>query len=113
MAEGLTAHPGVTLYVAGPMTGYKGLNYPAFDQAEDALKEFGYNVLNPVRHDDGTSKGWEDYIRLGVADVLKADGVAVLPGWHNSKGAWLEVTVAKALGLAIKSVDQWLLHGHS
>lgn len=36
------------IYVAGPMTGLSELNRPAFMEAEKALTEAGFIVLNPA-----------------------------------------------------------------
>ena len=95
-----------TLYIAGPMTGYPDFNRPAFVFAEEALRAAGFEVLNPARHEqDGRS--WEDYMRIDIADVLRADGVAVLPYWEQSRGASLEVQVATALKIPVKPVPSW------
>lgn len=97
-----------TLYVAGPMTGLPEFNYPAFIDAHMSLTSAGFKVLNPARHGFDPSKTWSDYMRLGLTDVTKCDGVAVLDGWHNSSGARLEVYVARRLGLPIRSVAAWI-----
>jgi len=99
----------VKLYVAGPMTGLPEFNYPAFFEAEKRLQKFGYETVNPARQEDGLS--WADYMRLGVGDVLTVDGVAVLDGWEQSRGARLEVHVAIELGLPVRSVKAWLTEG--
>lgn len=94
------------LYIAGPMTGLPELNYPAFYAAEEQLLAEGYDILNPARHEKCDT--WADYMRLGIAAVLKADGIALLEGWGDSKGTLLEIQVATALGLPVNSVDFWL-----
>lgn len=95
-----------TLYIAGPMTGYPDFNRPAFFMAEEDLRTAGFEVLNPARHEqDGRS--WEDFMRIDLADVLRADGVAVLLWWEQSRGASLEVQVATALKIPVKSVSGW------
>lgn len=104
-----------TLYVAGPMTGLPDYNYPAFDQAETDLRAAGYDVLNPVNAEDhnttGTAQTWQWYMRHGLAMVIQADGVALLPGAHNSRGAALERHVAEALNLPVKALAEWLSVG--
>lgn len=97
------------LYVAGPMTGLPEFNRPAFFAAADVLTAFGFEVVNPARHEPDSALGWADYMRLGLADVLGVDGVAVLDGWLSSRGAWLEVTVARALEVPVKPVVDWLI----
>jgi nucleoside 2-deoxyribosyltransferase len=95
------------LYLAGPMTGIEDFNRPAFFAAEEALRAAGFEVLNPARHQQG-GRSWEDYMRLDLVDVLKADGLAVLSGWEASKGASLEVHVALTLGVPVMQINVWV-----
>jgi hypothetical protein len=37
-------------YVAGPMTGIKDFNYPAFNAVAEDLRAQGYEVENPADH---------------------------------------------------------------
>lgn len=96
------------LYIAGPMTGYEKFNFGAFDSAQAALRRAGYETLNPARHGDDSGRTWADYMRLGLADVIASDGIAVLPDAALSRGARLEIHVAVALDLPIKTVAQWV-----
>lgn len=105
-----TAREGVTstLYIAGPMSGYPQFNYPAFNAAARVLIERGFHVLNPARRGYVDGWQWVDYMRPALRDVADCDGIAVLAGWRESKGASLEVHVAEVLGLPVKPVDAWL-----
>jgi hypothetical protein len=96
------------LYIAGPMTGLPDWNRPAFCAADESLRAAGYSTLNPARHPVSPRKTWADYMRLGISDVLAANGIAVLDGWVSSQGAWLEVTVARALGVRVAPVERWM-----
>jgi hypothetical protein len=104
-----------TLYIAGPMTGLPDLNYPAFNQAELELIAAGYTVLNPVASEEhnptGTTQPWQWYMRHALAMVIRADGLALLPGWEGSRGATLEVHVAEALDLPVNGVAEWAAEG--
>lgn len=101
--------PGVThqsarenrVYVAGPMTGLKEFNYPAFNAVADKLRAKGYEVENPADH--GTVKGaeWADYMAYDLTRLGLCGMIALLPDWENSKGARLEVHIAEQLGMAI------------
>lgn len=95
------------LYIAGPMTGLDDHNFPAFNEAAVLLEECGYTVENPA--DQGVIDGWEwhQYLRVDLAKMLKCEGVATLLGWTTSRGAKLEVHVARELGMQVKMVDQW------
>lgn len=105
---GVRGERGMKLYIAGPMTGLPEFNYPAFFIAAELLQRAWYETLNPARHEPDPAKTWADYMRLGLTDVCAADGIAVLDGWINSKGARWEVQTAQRLGIPIKTVAQWI-----
>jgi hypothetical protein len=96
------------VYIAGPMTGRPNYNFGAFEQAAAELHARGYSVLNPGRR--GLRDGWvyADYLRQAITDLLQADGIALLPGWEDSRGARLEEQIAKALDLEVGTVADWL-----
>ena len=101
------------LYVAGPMTGLPGYNYPAFDGAAALLAERGYPVENPTENeqlfkDRVGPPHYTEYLRAGLAQLLRCDGVATLEGWWNSGGARWEVQTAGMLGLEVRPVAEWL-----
>jgi hypothetical protein len=91
-----------TLYISGPMTGYAGSNYAAFNEVAARLRAKGFTVENPAENFNGEAHHpREAYMKLDIARVLRSDAVAVLPLWNSSNGARLEVAVACAIGLPI------------
>lgn len=94
------------IYISGPMSGYEGNNEGAFHDAEHRLRALGYEPLNPARHP--VQDSWAAYLKLDIQDVLRADAVAVLPGWEASRGAKLEVHVAHALEIPVMPIEQWI-----
>lgn len=88
------------LYLAGPMSGYDDLNYPAFNTAAAELREAGHQVINPSENWNPSGL-WDEWLRISLRQVLSVEAIAVLPDWEESKGARLEVHVAKELGMAI------------
>ena len=108
------------LYISGPITGNP--NYlQQFADAELQLSMLGYDVYNPaanvLEQDNATGPGWEgtpswsDYMRRDILIIARdADGLALLPGWADSEGAVLEVQVAKAFGLPIRTIPGWIQH---
>lgn len=100
------------LYVAGPMTGIEGLNYPEFFRVEGGLRDLGYDVLNPARIDElynqsRAPRPWDWYMRHALVMLAGCKGVATLPGWRKSRGASLEVDVATRLGMGVRPWWQW------
>ena len=89
-------------YLSGPMTGLPDFNRPAFHAAAAALRAQGHVVINPAEVDLGPDATWADYMRIHLAEIARrVTQVFVLPGWESSRGAQLEVHVARALGLPV------------
>lgn len=110
------------VYLAGPMTGIPYFNAPAFMAAAAKLRREGHEVFNPAEADmdhygpdvlwgnetGDTLQAALDGFKLRetfAADLeyicLKAEAIALLPGWQASRGANIERTVAIHLGLAV------------
>lgn len=107
------------VYIAGPMRGYKGYNYPAFDSARDDLKAKGWDVISPADMDrkggfdpdtlpdDHDWSKWPDALDaentiIGCfASLMTCDVVVMLQGWQQSKGATAERAIALWLGLDV------------
>lgn len=103
----------LTLYVAGPMTGLPDFNYRAFHDAAAQLRVLGYDVENPAENKPVGPDGepvatWLAFMRMSLIQIAKSDGIALLPGWENSKGARLELHICGELGLPQRSVSQWI-----
>ncbi len=109
------APPALVLYVAGPMSGYPDLNFPAFHAKAAELRAAGYVVINPAEINGGADElvacasmtpeelqaHWQKCMRKDITELCKCDGIAMLDGWTRSKGATLEHHVAKSLGLLV------------
>jgi Domain of unknown function (DUF4406) len=100
------------LYIAGPMTGMPDYNYPAFRATAEGLRAAGYEIECPAENDPPESGLWADWLRLGLAQVLRSDGIATLDGWQESRGARLEVHVATELGMPVRDSIHWRRNHH-
>lgn len=90
-----------SVYIAGPMTGYKNYNYDEFNKAAATWRQRGWKVYNPAETDNGSSgKARDYYLRHDLVSLSQAEAIAYLPGWEKSKGATMEDHIAKELGLA-------------
>lgn len=90
-----------TLYIAGPMTGLPELNFPAFHAAAAELRAKGIEAINPAEINPDKHMTWQACMRTDIAALVFCDGIYLLPGWRNSKGATLEHDIALRLGLGI------------
>lgn len=95
------------IYIAGPMTGLPEFNYPAFNAEAKRLRALGYEVENPAENPAPACKTWAGYMRIALPQMLGCDAVALLPGWQSSKGARLEITVARELGMRVLSTEKY------
>lgn len=111
------------IYLAGPMRGIPEFNFPAFHAAAKTLRDAGHFVFSPAERDNerhgtdiskGNATGDEQLaakehgfnLREALAADMKficeeAEGIALLPGFENSKGARAEKATAEALGLDV------------
>lgn len=94
------------IYVAGPMTGYPQLNFPAFHAGAARLRALGYEVVNPAELNADAKPDWLQCMRTDIKHLVDCDAIAMLEGWHHSRGAQLEYTIAMMLGHAVfRAVD--------
>lgn len=96
------------IYLAGPMTGFKDLNFPAFHAGAAELRAAGLDVVNPAEINADPNANWHDCMRADIAALMTCQGIAVLPGWEKSRGASLEVSIARGLDMPVFTVDEWL-----
>ena len=116
------------LYLAGPMRGYPEFNFPAFRTYATLLRQKGHEVFSPAEADErrhgkniaaGNMTGSEEQaikdhgfdLRVALGEDLawicaEADGIAMIPGWQESKGATAEHATAVALGLKIIYLEE-------
>jgi len=97
-------------------------NYPAFFDADEWRGSIGIEGINPARSDGESLKEalanvgtpetalpWDHYLRMALVQLSTADGVLLLPGWEKSKGARLEVHVARELGMPLYIESEGML----
>lgn len=100
--------PDLHLYIIGPVTGCKDDNRPAFGKASRSLADNGYFVTTPHMLINPGEK-WHKAMRRSFMFIINhAEGIAMLDGWENSKGATIECEFATACGIPCKPWREWL-----
>lgn len=95
------------LYVCGPVSGVPGGNRAAFEEARRVLADAGYRPLVP--HDLLPEDApWHMAMRVCVSAMCSCGGVCVLEGWGGSRGARLEVSIARQLKMPVNDLRGWL-----
>lgn len=89
------------IYVSGPMSGVKDMNFPAFNDAAAKLRALGHEVVNPAELGEHDDWQWSDYLKRDIVELLKCEVILMLPNWADSRGASLEKYVAEKLGLRV------------
>ena len=89
------------VYIAGPMTGMKDHNFPAFHAAAADLRAQGFEVVSPAEQEwnDDLTREWSFYLKRDIPILLQCDAIALLPGWRESRGAMLESFIAAQLDM--------------
>ena len=92
-----------TIYISGKITGtddYKD----RFLKAEQYLISKGFNVLSPVKVGKWLERylapkipTWVEYMKQDIKSMMLADCIYMLKGYRESKGARLELFLAKVL----------------
>lgn len=99
------------IYISGPITGtaHYALKFAA---AAHRLRDAGHTPVNPACMPspvmwDGDDE-WRAWMRASMRLLAGCDGVALLPGWRDSRGAMVEADWADAVGLPVRDLEEWL-----
>ena len=98
------------IYVSGPITGTK--DYIArFSIASLRLESKGYSVVNPAMVNAMLPKDttYDEYMAMSFAMMDLCDGIYMLDGWENSKGAKMEFerAVKNGLNIIYQTMPEW------
>lgn len=95
------------IYIAGKISGEDRAKCTMkFGAAQMKLEKQGYNVVNPLALVNDWRIGWAEAMRICIAElVISCDAIYLLSDWQQSRGAVLEATIARALGLEIINTE--------
>jgi hypothetical protein len=107
------------LYLAGKMSGVKDLNFPRFHAEASRLRALGYDIVNPAEINGGADEltactamtttqmttHWSKCMRNDIRELMTCDGIATIPGYETSKGANLEVFIARELRMPVWNAE--------
>lgn len=93
---------GLSVYIAGPITGMPDDNITAFYDAAAHLANAGYNVFNPIdicrhirrEHFKTDLDFWSACMRENDRFLSQAEVIYLLKGWQHSRGARAELRKA-------------------
>jgi nucleoside 2-deoxyribosyltransferase len=98
----------VKLYIAGPMSGMPGHNFPAFEAAAALLRVAGHEVISPHEGVDletalamPVEDRWRHFMKRDIALLVQCDGIYLLQGWERSRGAKVEYRLASDLVMKV------------
>lgn len=98
-----------TVYISGQITGLDEGEYKAlFNKAEDVLRQFGYEPVNPATLDETENTknwSWHDYMKRDIKLICDCDYIYLLPNWRKSKGATFEYMIADALNIPCLNIQ--------
>ena len=100
--QGYQWDPKIRVYISGPITGTKDY-VMRFAEAEAKLEKMGFSVFNPARVNAELPEnlGHEKYMEISMAMLGMCDGIYMLNGWRDSRGACREYGYAMGKGLRI------------
>lgn len=88
------------IYISGPISDVPFETAMAeFEKAENMLRSFGFEVVNPMSMPHDHDKSWQSYMKRDIAALCSCDSIFLLKNWYDSKGAVLEEHIASELSM--------------
>lgn len=99
------------IYIAGPIT--NGGTVPAgdakqrFEAAKLEVVQLGYRAITPMEicwpklGQEANKETWPEFMKLNIRSLLECDGIYLLRGWEDSRGARLEKLIADGLEMTV------------
>jgi len=89
------------IYISGPMSGYEGLNFDAFNDAADYWRGKGWEVVNPAEVNPDLNADWVECIVADIVAMRDCTHIFMLDNWEQSYGAAIEKLVAEKMNMQV------------
>ncbi len=98
------------VYISGPISDIPNWNREAFETVSKKVVDLGHETVNP--HDlfkdlDTEGYTWHQFMPPCIKALVDCDAVLTLPSWEFSRGAKLEVDIARALDKPVFSYHKF------
>lgn len=101
------------IYLCGAISGLNPVRCRAlFQIAQNKIATNWRVVMNPFDNGLGDDASWEDHMRADIKMLMECDAMYVVNDVTSSKGAKIELNLARALGIIVmsyKMTDQRLI----
>ena len=93
---------GKRIYISGAIAHHDiGERMRAFLRAAEHVKAQGGTPVNPFDNNVPVNADWREHMKADIHTLTECDGILMLKGWEQSKGAKLEFDVATSCGLEV------------
>jgi len=90
------------IYISGKITGLELCDAERlFNEAESKCIELGFVPVNPIKLNHAHDKTWLSYMKEDIIAMMECDAIFMLSNYKTSKGAMIELELAKELGFSI------------
>lgn len=90
------------VYISGKITGLPiDEAKDNFNNAENKLREKGYEVVNPFNNGLPEKSTWMEHMKADIKLLMECDLICLLSNWVDSKGAKIEFNIAKRMGYKV------------
>lgn len=94
------------IYIAGKISGIEEQAEKTFSFVEKQLVLEGFDVVNPMKLPHNHNKSWESYMKECIAALVYCDIIYPIKGFEDSRGACIELQLAKDLGLKVLQISK-------
>lgn len=100
---------GLMYYISGPMSNMPDHNFPYFHLVADVCRKTGLTVTSPAEVPINHPAPWADCLKADIVEMMKCDGIILLKGWPQSRGARMELEIALSLEFPTYYLHGWTL----